>query len=143
MGNLAQVGDSTDCRKLMIGPTRLDADRTFPRFQNSENVEVYPAMHTQMFGDRVPPIAVSVVEKFFCRTLGGQREDRSGISTDLKNFLPHFFILRKLSDVVDAQHVSRRRPDFFQGFHFGMSRSFARLSINLLSFFTDGPANPE
>ena len=71
--------------------------------------------------------------------------DRSGnfISADLKDFLPRFLIPRKLSDVVDGQHVRRRRPDFFQGFHFGMSRSFTRLSINLLSFFTDGPANPE
>jgi hypothetical protein len=71
--------------------------------------------------------------------------DRSAnfISTDLKDFLPRFLILRKLSHVVDGQHVRCRRPDFFQRFHFGMSRSFTRLSINLLSFFTDGPANPE
>src|ERR671918_2344973 len=73
----------------------------------------------------------------------GQREDRSRISTDLKDFLPRFLVLRKLSDIVDGQHVRRCRPDLFQRFHFGMSRSFTRLSINLLSFFTDGPANPE
>jgi hypothetical protein len=80
----------------------------------------------------------------------GEIEDRSGrnisfnfISADLKDFLPRFLILRKLSDVVDGQHVRRRRPDFFQGFHFGMSRSFTRLSVSLLSFFTDGPTNPE
>src|SRR5215510_14040913 len=73
----------------------------------------------------------------------GQLEHRSRISTDLKDFLPGFLIPRKLSDIVDGQHVRRRRPDFFQRFHFGMSRSFTRLSINLLSFFTDDPANPE
>src|SRR5262245_18109341 len=67
----------------------------------------------------------------------------SRISTDLKNFLPRFLVLRKLSHVIDGQHVDRRRPDFIQGSHFGMSRGFARLSINLLSFFTDGLANPE
>ena len=65
MDNLAQVGGSWDCRTLMIGATRLATDRTFPRFQNSENVEVHPAMHSQMFGDRVQSIAVSVVEKSF------------------------------------------------------------------------------
>jgi hypothetical protein len=65
------------------------------------------------------------------------------ISTDLKDFLPRFLVLRKFSHVVDGQHVRRRRPDFFQRFHFGVSRSFTRLSINLLSFFTDGPAYPE
>jgi hypothetical protein len=85
------------------------------------------------------------VEKSFRSNVAavGQLEGRSRISPDLKNFLPYFLILRKLSHVVDGQHVGRRRPDFFQGFHFGMSRSFARLSINLLSFFADGPANPE
>src|SRR5262249_54444726 len=73
----------------------------------------------------------------------GQLEHRSRISTDLKDFLPGFLIPRELSDIVDGQHVRRRRPDFFQRFHFGMSRSFTCLSINLLSFFTDDPANPE
>ncbi len=99
-------------------------------------------MHSQMFGDRVQPIAVSVIEKNFLSNLAavGQLEDRSRISADLKDFLPRFLILRKLSHVVDGQHVRCRRPDFFQRFHFGMSRSFTRLSINLLSFFTDGPA---
>jgi hypothetical protein len=95
-------------------------------------------------GDRLQPMAVSVVEKnFLSNVAAGQLEDRSRISTDLKDFLPRFLVLRKLSHVVDGQHVGRRRPDFFQGFHFGMSRSFARLSISFLSFFTDGPANPE
>jgi len=102
-------------------------------------------MHSQMFGDRLQLIALSVVEKSFRSNVAaaGQLEDRSRISTDLKNFLPRFLVLRKLSHVIDGQHVGRRRPDFFQSFHFGMSRSFTRLSINLLSFFTDGPANPE
>src|SRR5215470_13168119 len=45
----------------------------------------------------------------------------SRISTDLKNFLPRFLVLRKLSYVIDGQHVGRRRADLLQGFHFGMS----------------------
>src|ERR1041384_268694 len=68
--------------------------------------------------------------------------DRSQISTDLKDFLPCFLVFRKLSHIVDGQHVRCGRSDFFQGFHFGMSWSFAGLSVSFLSFFTDGPANP-
>src|ERR687892_363692 len=102
-------------------------------------------MHSQMFGDRLQPMAVSVVEKNFLSNViaAGRPESHSRISTDLKNFLPRFLVLRKLSHVVDGQHVRRRRPDFFQRFHLGMSRSLTGLSINLLPFFTDGPANPE
>src|SRR5580765_5939357 len=50
-----------------------------------------------------------------------------------------------------SETLSRRRwsacepssAGFFPGLHFGMSGSLARLRVNLLSFFTDGPANPE
>src|SRR5262249_13960183 len=64
-------------------------------------------------------------------------------SAEPKDLLPRLLVLRELSDVVDGQHVRRRGSDFFQRFRFGMSRSFARLSINLLPLFADGPANPE
>jgi hypothetical protein len=83
-------------------------------------------------------VCVNVTEKT-ARDTNHEHE----FSPDLKDFLPRFLILRKLSDVVDGQHVRRRGPDFFQGFDFGMSRSFTRLSVNPLSFLTDGPTNPE
>jgi len=44
---------------------------------------------------------------------------------DLKNFFPDLFILRKHFNVVLAEHVRIRRPDFFHGLDVGMGRSLA------------------
>src|SRR5687767_2553290 len=58
--------------------------RIFELFEPAAHRRV---MHSQMFGDRVQPIAVSVVEKIFLSNaaVAGQLEDRSRtISTDLK-----------------------------------------------------------
>ena len=73
-------------------------------FELFEPAAHHRIMHSQMFEDRVQPTAISVVEKHFLSNVAaaGQLEDRSRISTDLKNFLPRFLILRKLSHVVDG-----------------------------------------
>jgi hypothetical protein len=126
--------------------TRRDLKHLFQQFQPFNRCTPFKPSELKPFA-----FALFLPRQFPGRLRGqGEIADRSGhnisfyfISANLKDFLPRFLILRKLSDVVDGQHVRRRGPDFFQGFHFGMSRSFTRLGVSLLSFFTDGPTNPE
>src|SRR5688500_11759252 len=57
-----------------------------------------------------------------------------------KNVLPDFFILGIFFDIVDAQRIESCRPDRIDGLYLRMSRRPAAFGVDLLPFFTGGPA---